>query len=112
MAPCLFCQIVDKKIPAKILYEDAETLAFYDINPQAPVHLLIIPKKHLAQVSDLSEKDTALAGTLIQTAKKIAAENSWKNYRLVFNNGEEAGQSVFHIHLHLLSGRRMSWPPG
>ncbi|MSR78288.1 MAG: histidine triad nucleotide-binding protein [Candidatus Omnitrophica bacterium] len=112
MSDCLFCKIIEKKIPAKIEYEDPEFLAFYDIHPQAPSHLLIIPKKHIEQIGDLQDVDETLIGRLILRAKQIAKKNSWKDYRLVFNSGLEAGQTVFHIHLHLLSGRKMDWPPG
>lgn len=112
MANCLFCRMISGEIKAKVAYEDQDLLAIHDINPQAPVHLLILPKKHIEKISDLKEQDTELMGKLICGAQKIAAQNSWKDYRLVFNNGAESGQSVYHIHLHLLSGRRMSWPPG
>jgi len=109
---CIFCKVFDKKISAKIEYEDEEILAFYDINPQAPVHLLMIPKKHIEKMSEMDAKDTPLFGRLIYKAGQIAAQKNWTDYRLIFNNGVEAGQSVFHIHLHLLSGRKMHWPPG
>ncbi len=109
---CIFCKILKKQIPAKIEYEDDKVLAFYDINPQAPVHLLVIPKKHTEKISDLKDADDRMIGNLILTAKNIAAQKGWGHYRLIVNNGEEAGQSVFHIHLHLLSGRQFAWPPG
>ncbi len=109
---CLFCKIIRKEIPAKIEYEDEDVLAFHDINPQAPVHILIIPKKHYAKVSDLSESDSQAMGQLMVKAKKIAEERKWRDYRLLINNGPEAGQTVYHIHMHLLSGRKMTWPPG
>ena len=112
MTECLFCSIIDKKIKAKIEYEDENILAFYDINPQAPVHILVIPKKHIDKISSLTEKDSELVGKVILGAKKIAAGKGWNDYRLLFNNGPEAGQTVYHIHLHLLSGRKMHWPPG
>ena len=112
MSDCLFCKIIKKEIPAKLEFEDDQVIAIQDIHPQAPVHLLVIPKKHLGQVSDMNGSDKALLGHLIYTAKNIAADKNWTDYRLLFNNGAEAGQSVFHIHLHLLSGRRMHWPPG
>ena len=112
MPDCLFCKMIRKEIKAKIEHEDEEILAIHDINPQAPVHMLILPKKHIAQVSDLEKSDRNLAGALIDGARQIAKKNGWQDYRLVFNNGAGAGQSVFHIHLHLLSGRRMAWPPG
>ncbi|MBI3317064.1 MAG: histidine triad nucleotide-binding protein [Candidatus Omnitrophica bacterium] len=112
MADCLFCRIKRKEIPAKFEYEDEEIFSIYDAHPQAPFHLLIIPTLHLEKISDLTASHAALMGRLIYQAKQIADQNRWKDYRLIFNNGQEAGQSVFHIHLHLLSGRRMSWPPG
>lgn len=112
MSDCLFCRMVSGEIKAKVTYEDAEIFAFYDINPQAPNHLLVIPKKHIEKISDLETDDAALIGKVVCGAQKIAAQNAWNDYRLVFNNGPEAGQSVYHIHLHLLSGRRMTWPPG
>ena len=109
---CLFCKIIDKKIPAKIEYEDGEVLAFHDIHPQAPKHVLFIPKNHISQVSELTDSDCGVAGALLTKAKKIADCLGVKDYRLVFNNGPEAGQTVFHIHMHLLAGRKLSWPPG
>lgn len=111
---CLFCKIIDKKIPAQLEYEDEDMAAFRDVNPQAPLHLLIVPKKHIAKIEDLTESDSELMGKLIVLAKKLAKEKNVEkgSFRLVFNNGALAGQSVFHIHLHLLGGRKMSWPPG
>ena len=114
MAECLFCRIAQKQIPAQIEYEDEDVIAFRDIHPQAPVHIQIIPKKHVDKVSDLSAGDAALAGKLVIVAQTIARQKKVENdsFRLVFNNGAWSGQSVFHIHLHLLAGRRMGWPPG
>jgi histidine triad (HIT) family protein len=112
MSDCLFCKIICKEIKGKIEYEDEEFLVIHDINPQAPTHLLIMPKKHIESISAMQDSDSGLMGQLIHRAKQIAAAKGWEHYRLVFNNGSEAGQSVFHIHLHLLSGRRMHWPPG
>jgi histidine triad (HIT) family protein len=112
VSDCLFCKIIKKEIPAKVAYEDERVLAFHDINPQAPVHLLIIPKKHIAMIADLEEADIAVSGALIHAAKKIARETGCADYRLIFNNGRGVGQSVFHIHLHLMAGRSMGWPPG
>lgn len=114
MNECLFCKIIDKKIPAKIAYEDDKVLAFHDINPQAPVHILIIPKKHIASVSDLLDQDSAIIGYLHLIAKKLAKEMNIEKsgFRLVINNGNDAGQAVAHIHLHLIGGRLMQWPPG
>ena len=112
MSDCLFCKIIAKEIPAKIAHEDHEMIAIHDINPQAPTHLLVIPKKHVSGILAMSEGDSSLVGKLVYRARQIAAENHLNSFRLVFNEGAESGQSVFHIHLHLLSGRRMAWPPG
>jgi len=110
---CIFCKIIKKEIPSKAEYEDDEILAFEDVNPQAPTHILIIPKKHIEQVADISETDAELVGKLVLIARKIAAKKKLeKGYRIVFNNGPQAGQAVFHLHLHLLGGRRFTWPPG
>lgn len=112
MPDCLFCRIAAREIPSKAVHEDEEIYAFHDVNPQAPTHLLLIPKKHIGGVAEMEEADGALAGKLLFRAKEIAASIGLKSYRLVFNSGAEAGQSVFHLHLHLLGGRRMKWPPG
>ena len=112
MPDCLFCKIVKKEIPSKTAYEDTDVYAFHDINPQAPTHILIIPKKHIQGLAELGGEDELLAGQLICKAKNIANTLGLKSYRLVFNQGPEAGQSVFHIHLHLMGGRKMAWPPG
>ena len=114
MTDCLFCKIAEGKIPAKKAHEDDEIIAFYDINPQAPLHLLIIPKKHIPTVGELTSDDLPLVGKMVAVAQKIAAEQNIteSGFRLVFNNNEDAGQEVFHIHLHLLGGRKFSWPPG
>ncbi len=110
---CIFCKIAKKEIPSKIVFEDGEIVAFQDVNPQAPVHLLVIPRLHLAGVDQVEGGHYALVGKMIGIAKQLAAERKLaKGYRLVLNNGPEAGQSVFHIHLHVLGGRPMSWPPG
>jgi histidine triad (HIT) family protein len=111
---CLFCKIIEKKIPAKIIFEDDSTLAFEDINPQAPVHVLVIPKKHIATTLDISDEDNELLGRLVQTANRIARERGVADtgFRTVMNCNKDAGQTVFHIHLHLLGGRAMHWPPG
>ena len=96
-----------------MVYEDNSAYPIRDINPQAPVHVLVIPKKHIAQISDLSPSDSEIAGNLITLAKKLAVQEKIEDgFRLVLNNGSKAGQSVFHIHLHLLGGRKMTWPPG
>lgn len=113
MSACLFCRIVAGEIPAKVVYDDEDFLAFRDISPQAPVHVLLIPKRHVASVGDATEEDAALLGKLLLVAKGIAeTEGIASGYRLVTNRGAEAGQSVFHLHLHLLGGRPMGWPPG
>ena len=111
---CLFCKLVNKEIPAKILFEDDEILAFHDINPTAPTHLLVIPKKHVASISDAAEEDRALLGSLLLGAKRAAAETGIDEtgYRVVVNNGPHANQTVFHIHVHVIGGRQMGWPPG
>ncbi len=111
---CLFCEVVNKEIPAKILYEDALSVAFEDINPQAPVHILVIPRKHISTTLELQEEDNSLIGHLVQVANKLAQDKdiAQRGFRLLMNTNREAGQSVFHIHLHLLGGRAMHWPPG
>lgn len=111
---CLFCKIAAKEIPASIVYEDEKVVAFDDINPQAPVHTLVIPREHIETVNDLEEKHNELIGHMLQTARKIAARKGidQTGYRTVFNCLSDAGQEVFHIHLHVLGGRKMSWPPG
>lgn len=114
MADCIFCRIVKKEIPSKIEYEDEDVMAFHDVHPQAPLHLQVIPKRHIEKVADLAESDASLVGKLVLAAKTLARAKKVENdsFRLVFNNGAWSGQSVFHIHLHLLAGRRMGWPPG
>lgn len=114
MADCLFCKIIDGEIPGDIVYENDNVLAFKDINPIAPVHILVIPKEHIATLNDLEEKHTQTMGELFLAAKKIASEKgiSESGYRTVFNCNKDAQQTVFHIHLHLIAGRQMSWPPG
>ena len=111
---CLFCKIVDGEIPADKVLETDTVLAFRDINPQAPTHVLIIPKKHIATINDLGEDDRTLIGDLYLAAKRIAKNEGLADdgYRVVMNCNEGAGQTVFHIHLHLLGGRGLSWPPG
>jgi histidine triad (HIT) family protein len=114
MTDCLFCRLVRREIPASIVYEDDRVLAFNDINPQAPTHVLVIPKRHIETLNDLQAEDDALVGEVVRRAAAIAAERglSAKGFRTVFNTNREAGQTVFHIHLHLLGGRSMTWPPG
>jgi histidine triad (HIT) family protein len=111
---CLFCRIINGVIPCTKMYEDEEVLAFRDVNPQAPLHVLVIPKKHIAMISDLTEEDHALIGKLHDVANNIVKESGHREdgYRLVLNCGAGAGQTVFHIHLHVLAGRTFSWPPG
>mgnify|MGYP002858668311 FL=1 len=111
---CLFCKIAKHEIPATLVYEDDEVLAFEDISPQAPFHVLVIPRKHISTLNDLTPDDTALAGSLITRAAQIAKDkgHAEDGYRTVFNCNRGAGQTVFHIHLHLLAGRSMTWPPG
>ena len=111
---CLFCKILAGDIPADVVYESDTAVAFRDINPQAPTHVLIIPRKHIATINDISEDDHAIVGSLYSAARTIAAEEGFseEGYRAVMNCNEAAGQTVFHIHLHLLGGRPFSWPPG
>ncbi len=114
MSDCIFCKIIEGEIPSQVVYEDDDVFAFRDLNAQAPLHVLIIPKKHIATINDLKTEDTATAGKLYLAAKKIAADEGYADdgYRVVMNCGEAAGQTVFHIHLHLLAGRTLTWPPG
>ncbi|MGD2120318.1 MAG: histidine triad nucleotide-binding protein [Gemmatimonadota bacterium] len=111
---CLFCRIAQGEIPADVVRSDPDILAFRDINPQAPTHILIIPRKHIASVTDLESEDTELMGRLFLTARELAEDEgvAEEGYRMVVNAGAGAGQTVFHIHLHLLGGRGMGWPPG
>jgi histidine triad (HIT) family protein len=112
--PCLFCQIVEGKIPAKVAFQDDQVVAFHDIDPKAPTHVLIVPRKHVASINDVDGGDDALVGRLVRSARDIAREQGLadRGYRLVFNCGDDAGYSVHHIHLHLLGGRALGWPPG
>ena len=114
MTDCLFCKIARREIPTTLVYEDERVAAFQDLNPQAPTHILVIPKRHIATLNDLSTEDDQLVGELVRRAGAIAAERglSAGGYRTVFNTNRDAGQTVFHIHLHLLGGRAMTWPPG
>jgi len=110
---CLFCKIAAGAIPVKRLYEDDHVLAFPDINPQAPVHILLIPKKHLASLAHASPEDATMLGQLIAAAGEVARAQKLANgYRLVINTGPDGGQTVDHLHVHLLGGRHMTWPPG
>lgn len=113
MSDCIFCKIVAKEIPSEFVYEDEKAVAFRDLNPQAPVHLLIIPKKHIASLAEATDEDTELLGHLQKVARVIAVKDKLTSgFRLVTNNGRGASQSVFHIHYHLLAGRSLTWPPG
>lgn len=111
---CLFCKIASSELPADIIYEDNELIAFRDINPQAPTHALLIPKRHIATIDDTDAQDEQLLGRMMLTAKKIAKQEGLSDagYRLVFNVNRGGGQEVYHIHLHILGGRQMTWPPG
>ena len=114
MNDCLFCGIVEGKVKANLVYQDDSIVAFKDIAPKAPVHILIIPRKHLVSVSDIAAADLALIGEIFQVAARLAREQGVADsgYRVVVNSGADAGQSVFHLHYHLLGGRQMTWPPG
>jgi|SRR5579884_828545 len=111
---CLFCKITEKKIPSKIVYEDDKMVAFEDINPQAPVHLLLIPRKHISGLLDLTPDEREVISHLFLTLPKLAREKgvAERGFRTVVNSGKDAGQSVFHLHIHLLGGRLLHWPPG
>ena len=114
MSDCLFCGIVDGTIKANIVYHNDRLVAFKDISPKAPVHILIIPRKHLVSVLDIEADDSALIGEIFQVAGRLAREHGIADsgFRVVVNSGEDAGQSVFHLHYHILGGRLMGWPPG
>lgn len=114
MSDCLFCKIINGDIPAKKIYEDSKIIAIEDISPQAPTHLLVIPKKHIATILDLTSEDRQLIGEIFLSCNKLAVERKIdeSGFRIVNNCQEGAGQSVFHLHFHLLGGRQMTWPPG
>lgn len=112
MSSCLFCSIVGGEIEAAVVHRTERTVAFRDINPQAPTHVLVVPRAHYANAADLAAGDPLAAAELITTAAEVAAAEGYADYRLVFNTGAEAGQTVFHTHLHLLAGRSFTWPPG
>ncbi|MGB1465416.1 MAG: histidine triad nucleotide-binding protein [Alcanivorax nanhaiticus] len=112
MSVTLFSKIIDREIPADIIYEDDQCLAFRDINPQAPTHFLVIPKKPIAKLSDAKVEDQALLGHLLLIASQVAREEGLEDFRLNVNNGAGASQTVFHLHVHVLGGRSFSWPPG
>jgi len=114
MSDCLFCGIVDGKIKANVVYQNERVVAFRDISPKAPVHILIIPRKHVISVLDVEASDHALIGEIFQVAGRLAREQGIADsgFRVVVNSGPDAGQSVFHLHYHLIGGRQMAWPPG
>lgn len=114
MSTCLFCRIVAGEIPSAIVYRDDTLVAFKDINPQAPLHLLIVPTAHVSSLNDLSPEHDAVMGSMVRRAAALAKEHGYheRGYRTVFNTNADAGQTVFHVHLHLLAGRGLTWPPG
>jgi histidine triad (HIT) family protein len=114
MDECIFCKIINKDIPAKVVYEDDRILAFDDINPQAPVHVLLIPKEHFASLNDIPEEKGDLLGHILSKARQVASDKGIieSGYRIILNTARDSGQDVFHIHFHVLGGRRMTWPPG
>jgi len=114
MSNCLFCKIIGGQIPGQFVHQDDHLVAIKDINPQAPLHVLIVPRKHIATLNDLTSDDETLVGAMHRAAAQIAKAHGYadKGYRTVFNTNREAGQTVFHIHLHLLAGRGLTWPPG
>ncbi len=112
MSETLFSKIINREIDADIIFEDDQTLAFRDINPQAPTHFLVIPKKVIPKLSDVEEVDGQLLGHLLLVARKVAAQEGLEDYRLNINNGPGANQTIFHLHIHVLGGRSFSWPPG
>lgn len=111
-ANCLFCKIIKGDIPSNKVYEDNFCYAFYDIDPQAPTHFLVIPKAHIASVAEITKHNSALVAHIFEVIAKVSKELGLESYRVVSNCGEQAGQSVFHLHFHVLSGRDMTWPPG
>ena len=114
MDTCLFCRLIAREIPSSIVYEDNRLLAFHDITPEAPTHILVVPKRHIATLNDLEPGDDQLVGEMTRRAAEIAKDLGLAaaGFRTVFNTNRDAGQTVFHIHLHLLGGRRLAWPPG
>lgn len=114
MDDCLFCRIIAGQIPGAIVYQDDRVVAFKDINPQAPMHVLVVPRRHIASLNDLRPDDDGMVGELIRRGGALATEqgHAERGYRVVFNTNADAGQTVFHIHLHVLAGRRLGWPPG
>jgi histidine triad (HIT) family protein len=112
LSDCIFCRIVAGEIPSKKVFEDDRIFAFEDISPKAPTHVLVVPREHIGRLSEAAPAQEALLGALASRAAAIARERGVSDYRLVVNNGEGAGQTVFHLHFHLLGGRPMTWPPG
>lgn len=112
MSDCLFCKIIAGEIPSNKVYEDDQCFAFYDIAPQAPTHFLVIPKAHIASVTEVNSDNSAVVAHIFEVIAKLAGELGLESYRVVSNIGEQAGQTVFHMHFHVLSGRDMTWPPG
>ena len=112
MSDCLFCKIIAGDIPSNKVYEDEQCLAFYDIDPQAPTHFLVIPKAHIGSVSEVNGTNSAVVAHIFEVIAKLAADMGMDSYRVVSNIGDQAGQSVHHLHFHVLSGRDMTWPPG
>ncbi|WP_394020554.1 histidine triad nucleotide-binding protein [Anaerococcus cruorum] len=109
---CVFCKIVAGEIPSDKIYEDEDIIAFNDLDPQAPIHFLVIPKKHITSLAQVEESDSALIGRIMLAIQKLAAENNLESYRVVTNIGEDGGQTVPHLHFHVLGGRAFHWPPG
>lgn len=114
MNSCIFCKIVNKEIPAEIVYEDAEVVVFKDINPQAPLHLLLVPRQHISNINEISDSNAGVISKIFCVAKQLALKFgvAESGYRIVVNTSKDAGQEVFHIHFHFLAGRKFSWPPG
>lgn len=112
MTDCIFCKIISKEVKSSIVYEDDDVIAFKDLNPQAPIHILIVPKKHINSLLEVDTDDIKILGKINYAAKKLAQDMNISDFRIVNNCGKKAGQSVFHIHYHFLAGRRMAWPPG
>ena len=114
MSDCLFCRIISGDVPGAVVHQDADLVAFKDINPQAPMHVLIVPRRHIATINDLSPADDALVGSMARLAAALAKQHGYdaRGYRTVFNCNADAGQTVFHIHMHVLAGRGLTWPPG
>jgi histidine triad (HIT) family protein len=109
---CVFCRVVAGEIPAEIVRQDDDVVAFRDLNPQAPLHVLVVPRLHVADAAALAEQDPATVAALVRVAHGVATDAGHDSYRLVFNTGADAGQTVFHAHLHVLAGRSLTWPPG